>query len=42
MGISLVEVASLVGFEDQSYFTKVFKALTGTPPKRYQESRARF
>ncbi|MCI8407345.1 MAG: helix-turn-helix domain-containing protein [Oscillospiraceae bacterium] len=41
-GISLVEVASLVGFEDQSYFTKVFKALTGTPPKRYQESRARF
>lgn len=39
---SLVDVANLVGFEDQSYFTKVFKAIVGTSPKKYQESRTKF
>lgn len=33
--ISLVDVANMVGFEDQSYFTKVFKAVTGIPPKKF-------
>ena len=36
---SLVEVSCLCGFEDQSYFTKVFKRLVGVSPKRYRESR---
>ena len=39
--ISLVDVAALTGFEDQSYFTKVFKAITGQSPKKYRESRKR-
>lgn len=37
--ISLVDVANLTGFEDQSYFTKVFKSITGMSPKKYKESR---
>lgn len=36
---ALIEVASQCGFEDQSYFTKVFKRLVGVSPKRYRESR---
>ena len=39
--LSLVDVAALTGFEDQSYFTKVFKAVTGQTPKKYKESRRR-
>ena len=41
-GTSLVDVANMVGFEDQSYFTKVFKAVTGIPPKKYKETRSKF
>jgi two-component system, response regulator YesN len=37
--ISLVEIAGRVGFEDQSYFTKVFKKVTGLSPGAYRESR---
>jgi len=36
--ISLVDVASLCGFEDQSYFTKVFRSITGISPKKYRDS----
>lgn len=39
--IRLVDVAGLCGFEDQSYFTKVFKRLVGVSPKRYRDSRGR-
>lgn len=39
--ISMVDVSSLVGFEDQSYFSKVFKKITGQTPKRYRESRGK-
>lgn len=35
--ISLVDVAYLAGFEDQSYFSRVFKKYTGLSPKRYKE-----
>jgi len=37
--ISMVEVSNLVGFEDQSYFSKVFKKMTGISPKKYRENR---
>jgi YesN/AraC family two-component response regulator len=37
--IPLVDVAFLMGFEDQSYFTKVFKKMTGVSPGKYRESR---
>ncbi len=38
---ALVEIPSLVGYEDQSYFTKVFKKMVGTSPGKYRESRGR-
>lgn len=37
--IPLTEVSTLVGFDDQSYFTKVFKKATGMTPGKYRESR---
>lgn len=37
--VALVDVAALCGFEDQSYFTKVFKKETGLSPKKYRDSR---
>jgi AraC-like DNA-binding protein len=40
--LSLVEVGGMVGYEDQSYFTKVFKRFTGLPPGKYRELRGRF
>jgi YesN/AraC family two-component response regulator len=33
---SVSEIASNIGYEDQSYFTKVFKRHTGTTPKEYR------
>ena len=34
--IRLTDVAHLVGFEDQSHFTRTFKRLTGVLPKEYR------
>ena len=34
--VTLIEAAYLSGFEDQSYFTKVFKKLTGQTPGTYR------
>ena len=34
--ISIIEIAIATGFEDQSYFTKVFKKYTGITPKQYR------
>ncbi len=39
--IPLTEVSNLVGFEDQSYFTKVFKKATGVTPGKFRESRGK-
>ncbi len=39
--VPLSDISSLSGFEDQSYFTKVFKKSTGMTPGKYRESRAR-
>nr|MCR5715549.1 PocR ligand-binding domain-containing protein [Lachnospiraceae bacterium] len=33
---ALIDIAVAVGFEDQSYFTKVFKKYTGLTPKQYR------
>lgn len=35
---SIVEIALEVGFEDQSYFSKVFKNLTNMTPKQYRQN----
>lgn len=37
--LGLAEVAALCGFEDQSYFTKIFKRVTGVTPKRFRDGR---
>ncbi|NMA95044.1 MAG: helix-turn-helix domain-containing protein [Clostridiales bacterium] len=39
--ISIVDISNFVGFEDQSYFTRVFKEMTGNTPGRFRESRRR-
>jgi len=39
--ISLIDISGLSGFEDQSYFNKVFKKHTGVTPGRFRESRGR-
>ena len=37
-GMSLVEIAAHCRFEDQSYFSKVFRKYTGMSPKKYRDS----
>lgn len=37
--LSIVDIANMCGFEDQSYFTKIFKSFVGMTPKKYRESR---
>ncbi len=37
MDISLADVAGMVGYEDQSYFTKMFKKHEGIAPGKYRE-----
>ncbi|MCX7841974.1 MAG: PocR ligand-binding domain-containing protein [Clostridia bacterium] len=39
--VALVDVSNLVGYEDQSYFTKVFKKVTGVSPGKYREARGK-
>ena len=37
--VVLVDVSNIVGYEDQSYFSKVFKKVTGVSPGKFRESR---
>ncbi len=37
--LDIIEIALMVGFDDQSYFTKVFKKLAGVSPGKYRENR---
>ena len=39
--VRLVDISGLVGFEDQSYFSKVFKKLTDMTPGKFRESRGK-
>ena len=39
--LSLADIAYMVGFEDQSYYTKVFKKVTGVSPGKYKISRGK-
>ncbi|MDC7226609.1 MAG: helix-turn-helix domain-containing protein [Spirochaetales bacterium] len=39
--IPLVDIAGMCGFEDQSYFSKVFKKFTGNSPGKFRETRGR-
>ncbi|KWX87493.1 hypothetical protein AMQ83_12775, partial [Paenibacillus riograndensis] len=38
-GITLSDIATRLHFNDQSYFTKVFKKYTGTTPKQFRHDR---
>lgn len=38
-GMSIAEISLTVGFDDQSYFTRIFKRLTGISPGKYREQR---
>jgi len=37
--IELSDISNIVGFEDQSYFTRVFKKLTGVTPGKFRQKR---
>jgi len=37
--LSLVDISNYVGYEDQSYFSKVFKKMVGISPGKYRETR---
>ena len=39
--VNLVDVASLCGFDDQSYLTKVFNTAVGVSPKKYRDTRGK-
>ncbi len=38
---TLIEISGLVGFEDQSYFSRVFKSIAGLSPGKYRENSGR-
>ncbi|MBC8541999.1 PocR ligand-binding domain-containing protein [Bianquea renquensis] len=40
-GVNLVDISNMVGYEDQSYFSKVFKKLSGVTPGKFRETRGK-
>ncbi|SHJ43896.1 AraC family transcriptional regulator [Parasporobacterium paucivorans] len=38
---SIIDIANACGFEDQSYYTKVFKNIVGMTPKKFRENRGK-
>lgn len=38
--LSIIDISLSTGFEDQSYFTKVFKKAKGVTPKMYRSANA--
>lgn len=38
--MSILEIAIQVGFDDQSYYTKIFKKVTGKTPRQYKNAQA--
>lgn len=39
--IPMIDISSMAGFEGQSYFSKVFKKMTGVTPGKFRESRGK-
>lgn len=37
--VNISDISGMVGYEDQSYFSKVFKKITGVSPLKYRQSR---
>ena len=37
--LSLTDISDMAGFEEQSYFTKVFKSITGDTPAKYRQKK---
>lgn len=37
-GVSISKIAGMVGYEDQSYFSKVFKKMVGVSPIKFRRS----
>ena len=40
--LSVKEVAAVLGYDDQFYFSRVFKAVNNVPPSRYRTSRSNY
>jgi len=40
--LPIIEIAALVGFEEQSYFSKVFKEKTNLSPGKYRKQAGHF
>ena len=40
--INLVDVSNMVGYEDQSYFSKVFKKIVGVTPGKFRYTRGKY
>ena len=37
--LSLTDISDMAGFEEQSYFTKVFKSITGDTPAKFRQTK---